>query len=108
MQAIIRRTATKDKTYFRSLSLSAKTLDTVPRYIFAKIGDFASFHYLSRPGTPNPCLNTRQSTCHLYCTLISENQGLDKLRSVSNLRKISGSAKGLHPEKNSFEMNEFM
>ena len=29
---------------------------------------------------------------HLFCTLISENQGLDKLRSVSNLRKISGPA----------------
>ena len=26
----------------------------------------------------------------LICTLISENQGLEKLRSVSNLRKISG------------------
>ena len=26
---------------------------------------------------------------HLFCTLISENQGLDKLRFVSNLRKIS-------------------
>ena len=35
--------------------------------------------------------------CHLLiglliCTLISENQGLEKLRSVSNLRKISGPA----------------
>ena len=29
---------------------------------------------------------------HLICTFISENQGLDKLRSVSNLRKISGPA----------------
>ena len=29
---------------------------------------------------------------HLFCTLISENQGLEKLRSVSNLRKISGPA----------------
>ena len=29
---------------------------------------------------------------HLICTLISENQGLEKLRSVSNLRKISGPA----------------
>ena len=28
----------------------------------------------------------------LICTLISENQGLQKLRSVSNLRKISGPA----------------
>ena len=28
----------------------------------------------------------------LICTLISENQGLEKLRSVSNLRKISGHA----------------
>jgi hypothetical protein len=26
----------------------------------------------------------------LICTLISENQGLEKSRSVSNLRKISG------------------
>ena len=25
---------------------------------------------------------------HLFCTLISENQGLEKLRSASNLRKI--------------------
>ena len=30
---------------------------------------------------------------HLFCTLISENQGLEKLGSVSNLRKISGPAK---------------
>ena len=52
----------------------------------------------------------------LICTLISENQGLEKLRSVSNLRNISGPANldfflGLHlgkkldlyhkPEKNS-------
>ena len=29
---------------------------------------------------------------HLFCTLISENEGLDKLRSISNLRKISGLA----------------
>ena len=29
---------------------------------------------------------------HLICTLISENQGLEKLRAVSNLRKISGPA----------------
>ena len=29
---------------------------------------------------------------HLISTLIAENQGLEKLRSVSNLRKISGSA----------------
>ena len=28
----------------------------------------------------------------LICTLISENQGLEKLRPVSNLRKISGPA----------------
>ena len=28
----------------------------------------------------------------LICTLISENQGLDKTRSASNLRKISGPA----------------
>jgi hypothetical protein len=26
---------------------------------------------------------------HLICTLISKNQGLEKLRSLSNLRKIS-------------------
>jgi hypothetical protein len=26
---------------------------------------------------------------HLICTLISENEGLEKLRSASNLRKIS-------------------
>ena len=29
---------------------------------------------------------------HLFCTLISENQGPEKLRSTSNLRKISGPA----------------
>ena len=29
---------------------------------------------------------------HLFCTLSSENQGLEKLRSVSNLRKNSGPA----------------
>ena len=29
---------------------------------------------------------------HLFCTFISENQGLEKLRSFSNLRKISGPA----------------
>ena len=28
----------------------------------------------------------------LICTLVSENQGLEKLRSVANLRKISGPA----------------
>ena len=41
----------------------------------------------------------------LICTLISENQGLEKSQSFSNPRKISGSANldffpGLHPEKN--------
>ena len=40
----------------------------------------------------------------LICTLISENQSLEKSRSVSNPRKISGSANlhffsGLHSEK---------
>ena len=40
----------------------------------------------------------------LICTLISENQGLEKSRSASNLRKISGPAnldffQGLHLEK---------
>ena len=35
---------------------------------------------------PSPILG------HLICTLISENEGLEKLRSVSNLRKISGPA----------------
>ena len=33
-----------------------------------------------------------KSSGHLICILISENQGLEKLRSVSNLRKISGPA----------------
>ena len=33
--------------------------------------------------------NHLQSLSHLFCTLISENQGLDKSRSVSNLIKIS-------------------
>ena len=32
-----------------------------------------------------PC----ETYSHLFCTLISENQGLDKSSSVSNLRKIS-------------------
>ena len=32
------------------------------------------------------------SNIHLFCTLISENQGLEKLRSILNLRKISGPA----------------
>ena len=32
------------------------------------------------------------SDSHLFCTLISENQGLEKLRSILNLRKISGPA----------------
>jgi hypothetical protein len=41
----------------------------------------------------------------LICTLISENQGLEKSRSISNPRKFSGPANhdffsGLHPEKN--------
>jgi hypothetical protein len=40
----------------------------------------------------------------LICTFIFENQGLEKSRSISNPRKISGSANpdffsGLHPEK---------
>ena len=35
---------------------------------------------------------TSSSFGHLICTLISENQGLEKLRSISNLRKISGPA----------------
>ena len=34
----------------------------------------------------------RSTEGHLFCTLISENQGLQKLRSASNLRKISGPA----------------
>ena len=33
-----------------------------------------------------------QTVGHLICTLISENQGIEKLRSVSNLRKISSPA----------------
>ena len=43
---------------------------------------------------PLSCLGTHTNFTvgHLFCTLISENQGLDKLRSVSNLRKISGPA----------------
>ena len=38
------------------------------------------------------CTNFMQTYSHLICTFISENQGLEKLRSVSNLRKISGPA----------------
>ena len=34
-------------------------------------------------------LRTRLLISHLFCTLISENKGLDKSRSVSNLIKIS-------------------
>ena len=44
----------------------------------------------------NIILHTQSIVCatvgHLICTFISENQGLEKLRSVSNLRKISGPA----------------
>ena len=36
--------------------------------------------------------NCAQPLSHLFCTLISENQGLEKLRSILNLRKISGPA----------------
>ena len=36
--------------------------------------------------------DTQLTYGHLICTLISENQGLEKLRSVSNLKKISGPA----------------
>ena len=50
----------------------------------------------------NPLL--KYSLGLLICTLISEKQGLEKLRSASNLRKISGPANldfflGLHLEK---------
>ena len=34
-------------------------------------------------------LKNQLSFSHLFCTLISENQGLEKLRCVSNLIKIS-------------------
>ena len=37
---------------------------------------------------------------HLFCTLISENQGLEKLRSILSLRKISG-----HAELNFFSVH---
>ena len=45
--------------------------------------------------TPPPNFGRSISTLidiigHLFCTLISENQGLEKLRSILNLRKISG------------------
>ena len=36
-----------------------------------------------------PIIWIRHTFSHLFCTLISENQGLDKSSSVSNLRKIS-------------------
>ena len=44
----------------------------------------------------------------LICTLISENQGLEKSRSISNPRKISGPTNldffsGLHPEKSTLK-----
>ena len=37
----------------------------------------------------------------LICTMISENQGFEKLRSITKTRKISGSANlsGIHPKK---------
>ena len=35
---------------------------------------------------------SRYTVGHLICALISKNQGLENLRSVSNLRKISGPA----------------
>ena len=46
----------------------------------------------------------KKSDCLLICTLIYENQGFKKSRSVSKLRKISGPAnldffQGLHLEK---------
>ena len=50
-------------------------------------------------------LNSASTIGLLICTLISENQGLEKSRPASNLRKISGPANldfflGLHIEKN--------
>jgi hypothetical protein len=39
-----------------------------------------------------PCSKSEVAFGLLIYTLISENQGLEKLRSVSNLRKISGTA----------------
>ena len=50
------------------------------------------------------CKLTKELVSLLICTLISENQGLEKSRSASNLRKISGPANldfflGLHLEK---------
>ena len=54
------------------------------------------------PNEQLPCAG--QTSGLLICTLIFENQGLEKSRSVSNLRKISGPANldfvlGLHLEK---------
>ena len=40
----------------------------------------------------NPMSSSERTFGLLICTLISENQGLEKLRSDSNLRKISGPA----------------
>ena len=61
-------------------------------------------------GTETPCNKTASL---LICTLISENQVLEKSRYISNPRKISGSANlvfspSFHPEKKSrFSANEF-
>ena len=50
----------------------------------------------ARKSAIQPCLSCRvmriHSYSHLFCTLISENQGLEKLRSILNIRKISGPA----------------
>ena len=55
-------------------------------------------------GIDSAFLNMVDTVGLLICTLISENQGLEKSRYVSNLRKISGPANlnffiGLHLEK---------
>ena len=48
--------------------------------------------FVAEPNVVNFSKLFLHTLSHLICTLISENEGLEKLRSASNLRKISGPA----------------
>ena len=61
----------------RGIYLSAEQFD------FLAMGSWVNYWLL---------LHVKRTIGLLFCTLISENQGLEKLRSVLNLRKISGPA----------------
>ena len=58
---------------------------------------FVSSYIYSPPGKISShethCKNVKDEVSLLICTLISKNQGLEKSRSASNVRKISGPAK---------------